>query len=134
RFDASLDLVVGLVVDDGIDQVVPFVLVWGATIGGLPSLILRCLVQTFVDARRRAAVAAFGGDGAALGSVNEAVIDGGGTLDAPAIEQQLSAVGEGVFDPIGIEILVDERLAIVVVAIVAAAHGLRLDRPAVFHP
>src|SRR5258707_14724814 len=94
-FYAAFYFVVGLVGDDGFHQVVPFVLVGRAVVGGLPELVLLGFDVAFVEAGRRSAVAALGGDGAALGAVDEAVVDAGCAVDAAAVEEHPAAVGEG---------------------------------------
>jgi len=53
---------------------------------------------------------------------------------AATVHVQFCTVLEGVFDGIGIEVLIDPRLAIGAVAIMPSAKGLRADRPAIFHP
>ena len=50
-------------------------------------------------------------------------------VDVAAFEEQLGAVGEGVLDRVGVEVLVDA-----VAAVVPAAGALGLDRPGVLHP
>ena len=70
-----------------------------------------------------------GDDRRALGAVGvagELLVAAG---DVPAFEEQLGAVGEGVLDRVGVEVLVD-----VVAAVVPAAGALGLDRPGVLHP
>ena len=52
-----------------------------------------------------------------------------GAAHVPAEVEELGAVGIGVFDRVGVEVLVD-RLA----PVVAAAHRVGLDRPGALHP
>ena len=68
-------------------------------------------------------------DGGALGAVRvagEFVVAAG---HVAAVVEQLGAVGVGVLDGVGVEVLV-HRIA----AVVAAAEGLRFHRPGALHP
>ena len=62
----------------------------------------------------------------AVGVAGELVVAAG---HGAAFRNSLRAVGEGVLDRVGVEVLID-----VVAAVVPAAAGLGLDRPGVLHP
>ena len=76
--DAPFHLVVGFVVADGVDQVVPFVLV-GTFVAcyafGFPEPVRPRRAQALERGGRPSAVAAVGDDRRALGAVREAVVD-----------------------------------------------------------
>src|SRR5207247_8701916 len=55
-------------------------------------------------------------------------------IDAAPIHDELASIGEGVFDRIGIEILIHIRLAVAAQLVMATAQRLGLDRPGVLHP
>src|SRR6186713_788459 len=61
--------------------------------------------------------------------MGEAVIHRHSANHTAAIHDEFGIVGEGVLDRIAVEVLVD-----VLVAIVTAADGVRLDRPGILHP
>ena len=56
-----------------------------------------------------AAVVGFGDDGHAFAAVGVAGVDVVAAVHAAAVHGHLGAVGEGVFDGVGVEVLVDVR-------------------------
>jgi hypothetical protein len=57
-----------------------------------------------------------------------------GAFDTSAIEEELRTVGKSVFDRIVIEVLVNQRLSISVLAIVSSTGRLGGYGPRIFHP
>ena len=90
---------------------------------------LRLHVLALVDAATGRAVRIRRDDRRALGAVGVAGELLVAAVDVPPLEEQLGAVGEGVFDRVGVEVLVD-----VVAAVAAGARALGRDRPGVLHP
>ena len=115
-FFASLN---GLIAADGVDQVVPLVLV-GILIAAfdlrLPDHLGRFGELALVGAGLRAAIAALGEDRVALGALCATVVIALGARHRAAVHDQLGAVGEGVFHGVGVEVLVDAIAAIVAAA------------------
>src|SRR5262249_1197735 len=91
-------------------------------------------VLTFESARRHPAVTGFGHDRYALAAVSVAGVNVITAIHAATIHRHFPAVGECVFDRIGIEILVDVGFAVGIVAIVASTQRLRFNGPRVLHP
>ena len=81
------------------------------------------------DAALAGEVAGGADDAGALRAVHDARHIVASADHRAAVEEELRAVVERVLDRIVVEILID-----VVAAEVAAAEGLGLDRPGVFHP
>ncbi len=129
-FDAALDFIVGRVLADGVDEIVPFVLVRVVLFGGelgFPNQVRRRGCLALVSGRRHADVAVVGNHRRAFGPVRERVVDLRAAIHAAAVHDESGSVGEHVFDAIDVEVLVD-----VLAAIVAPADRLGLDRPGVF--
>ena len=82
-----------------------------------------------MNAGRQPAIAVLGNDRHAFAAVGIRGINGNAAVVAPAIHDELGAVGEGVFNRVVVEVLVH-----VIAAIMAAAQRLGLDRPGVLHP
>src|ERR1051325_9521364 len=138
-FDTALDLVVRLIIADGIDESIPFVEI-GIALGisrlyfGCPDCVAAIRALTFVSTRWQAAIAALGNYRHAFAAMGIAGVNVGAPVGAAPVHDELGAVGKGVFHRIRIEILIHPQLAIRVVAIMPAAQRLGLNRPRVFHP
>ena len=123
---AALHFVVGLVVADGVDQVVPFQLIRiGLGLRDRPrparpwSMLWPLKVRHLgrrVAGRRRSRPPPW--------CRGRSWRTRCGSLDRAAVEKQLGAVGERVFDRVGVEVLIDG-----VATVVPAAEGRRLHRP-----
>src|SRR5436190_13869618 len=70
----------------------------------------------------------------AFAAVSVAGVNVIASINAATVHVHLGAVGEGIFDGIGIKILIDVRSAIGVDFVVTSAQRLCLDRPGVLHP
>ena len=130
-FGAAPDLVVGLILADGIDQVVPFELVGVRLIvGGVaPNEVLLVQVLALEDSAPGRRMPPFRDDRRAFAAVRVAGELPVAAVDAPPFEHQLGAVCESVFHGIDIKVLVD-----VLAAVMPAAGSLGLHRPSIFHP
>src|SRR5205823_2057693 len=101
---------------------------------GSPEALGGIDVLAAVDARGRAAIVRFGNDGHAFAAVSPAIVDGHGANHATAVHIHFRAVREGVFDRVGVEVLIDVIVAIRIFAVMTAADALGFDRPGAFHP
>ena len=136
-FDAAFDFVVGLVVADGIEEGNPFVLVWVIEFArdfGLPKAVFGGGILAFVGAGGSGAVVRPGDDRHTFGSLRPTVVNGFGAGDATAVHVHFGAVGKGVFDRVGIKVLVGVFDAVAVRFVMASAEALGFDGPGVFHP
>ncbi len=114
RLGAALDLVVELVLADGVDQVVPLDLVGVRLgLGERPDDVAARELLALVDAAPGRAVRVRRDDRRALGAVGVAGELLVAAVDVPAFQEQLGAVGEGVLDRVGVEVLVDVVAAVV---------------------
>src|SRR6185503_14751226 len=135
-FDAAFDFVVGFVVADGIEEGDPFVFVGVIVFTrdfGLPEAVFGGGVLACAGAGGAGAVVRAGDDGNAFGSLSPAVVNGSGARDAAAVHVHFGAVGEGVFDGVGVKVLVNVFDAVSAFFVVASAEALGFDGPGVFH-
>ena len=129
-FRAALHFVVGFVGADRFDEVVPFQLVGiRLRLRERPHDVFALDVLTFEDLALRRAVAGAGNEREPFGPVRIGRELAVAALDVAALEEKLCAVCEGELRGISIEVLIHP-----IVAIVAPAIALGLDRPRALHP
>ncbi len=129
-FGTPPGFVVGLVLANGVDQLIPFHLVRIRLVrSGSPREFGADGVVSLVDLATGREIAG-GRDGRqALGAVQVAAKLLVTPVDAAAVEEQFRAVGKSVLDGVAVEVLVH-----VIAAVMAAAGRLGPHRPSVLHP
>ena len=101
---------------------------------GLPEAVFGSAVLAFVSAGGAGAVVRAGNHGNAFGSLSPTVVNGIGARDAATVHVHFGAVGEGVFDGVGVKVLVNVFDTVGVFFVVVSAEALGFDRPGAFHP
>src|SRR5439155_18405643 len=131
-FHTPFDFVVGFVIADGVNQVVPFIQIRILLVRvyfGCPEHAGAVGILALVSAGGQSTVVGLRDDRHAFAALREAVVSGLATHDAAPVHDELAAVGEGVFHGVVVEVLVH-----VITAIMAAAQRLGLDRRRVLLP